>query len=140
MRLSIPPPVNKIISILNQAGYEAYAFRESVRDCLLGLEPQELKVASSAPLEVVEALFDRTLRLQNKVLVRESEALVHVLSFGEQPAAGSLSDLLEQDFTVNALAYDPLEDLLIDPWQVSEQIASGEVMIQLVGDPNSRFQ
>lgn len=141
MRLSIPPPVNKIISILSQAGYEAYAFRESVRDSLFGLEPQELQVASSAPLEVVEAFFDRTLRLQNKVLVREGEALVHVSSFGEHPfAAGSLADLIEQDFTVNALAYDPLKDLLIDPWQVAEQVASGEVVIQLVGDPISCFQ
>ncbi|HHY40912.1 MAG TPA: HD domain-containing protein [Syntrophaceticus sp.] len=141
MQLSIPAPVIKIISILRQAGYEAYAAGEGVRDCLLGLEPQKLKVASSAPPEVVEAFFDRTLRLQNKVLVREGEAFVHVLSFGEQHcAAGSLSDLLEQDFTVNALAYDPLEDHLIDPWQLADQIASGEVMIRLVGDPNSRFQ
>jgi len=49
MQLSIPPPVSKIISILSQAGYEAYAIGESVRDCLLGLEPRELNVASNAP-------------------------------------------------------------------------------------------
>jgi len=141
MQLSIPAPVIKIISILRQAGYEAYAAGEGVRDCLLGLEPQELKVATGAPLDVVEAFFNRTFRLQDKVLVQEGETFVHVLSFGEQPsAAGSISELLEQDFTVNALAYDPLEDHLIDPWQLADQIASGEVMIRLVGDPNSRFQ
>jgi len=91
MQLSIPPPVSKIISILSQAGYEAYAIGESVRDCLLGLEPRELHVASNAPLEVVDAFFDRTLFLHHKVLVREGETSVCVLSFGEQPcAAGSL--------------------------------------------------
>jgi len=141
MQLSIPPPVSKIISILSQAGYEAYAIGESVRDCLLGLEPRELNVASNAPLEVVDAFFDRTLFLHNKVLVREGETSVCVLSFGEQPcAAGFLVELLEQDFTVNALAYDPLKGLLIDPWQVAEQVASGEVVIRLAGDPVVRFQ
>ena len=141
MRLSIPAPLIKIISILSQEGYEAYAVGEGVRDCLLGLEPQELKVATGAPLDVVEAFFNRTFRLQDKVLVQEGETFVHVLSFGEQPsAAGSISDLLEQDFTVNALAYDPLKDHLIDPWQLADQIASGEVMIRLAGEPNSCFQ
>ena len=141
MRLSIPAPLIKVISVLSQEGYEAYAVGEGVRDCLLGLEPQELKVATGAPLDVVEAFFNRTFRLQDKVLVQEGETFVHVLSFGEQPsAAGSLSELLEQDFTVNALAYNPLKDHLIDPWQQADQIASGEVMIRLAGDPNSCFQ
>lgn len=135
MGLSIPAPVTKIISILSQAGYEAYAVGEGVRDCLLGLNPMELKAASNAPLDVVDALFDRTLRLQSEVIIRDGDTAVRVVSFKEQ-----LGDLLHCDFTVNTLAFNPLVDVLIDPFKVAEQISSGKGIIQLVGGPISCFQ
>jgi poly(A) polymerase len=59
MQLSIPGLVLKIIEELHMAGYEAYAAGNTVRDCLIGLEPEELKVITDAPAEMVGVLFDR---------------------------------------------------------------------------------
>ena len=50
----------KIIATLRAAGYEAYLAGGCVRDLLLGREPKDYDVASSATPDVVLAMFQRT--------------------------------------------------------------------------------
>ena len=57
----IPADAEKIIAILEQAGYEAYVVGGCVRDSVLGREPEDWDITTSASPEQVKALFPRTI-------------------------------------------------------------------------------
>lgn len=138
MQLLIPVPALKIIEELQLAGYEAYAVGETVRDSLMGLKPQELRVATDAPDEMVAVLFDRVYPSKNcdgSLTVLSDQVPVKVTYLGESP-----TDLRHYDFTVNGMQYDPFAKQLVDPWQVSCSLNSRMGVIQAVGDPAARFQ
>jgi tRNA nucleotidyltransferase (CCA-adding enzyme) len=60
MDFHIPEKVNIIIEELNRQGFEAYAVGGCVRDMVLGREPEDWDITTSAkPLEV-KKLFRRT--------------------------------------------------------------------------------
>lgn len=48
------------------------------------------------------------------------------------------SDLARRDFTVNAIAYDPVEGQVVDPFGGIEDMRKG--LLRAVGDPRERFQ
>ena len=50
----------KIVKILQDAGHQAVFAGGCVRDQLLGIEPKDIDIATSATPDQVEALFDRT--------------------------------------------------------------------------------
>lgn len=61
IQIEIPEKVNRIISTLAAAGYEAYAVGGCVRDALLGREPADWDITTSASPYEVKALFSRTI-------------------------------------------------------------------------------
>lgn len=61
MTITLPPSVNKIITTLKQAGFDAYAVGGCVRDSLLGREPDDWDITTSALPEQVKKLFKRTI-------------------------------------------------------------------------------
>ena len=61
IQIEIPEKVNRIISTLAAAGYEAYAVGGCVRDALLGREPADWDITTSASPYQVKALFARTI-------------------------------------------------------------------------------
>jgi tRNA nucleotidyltransferase (CCA-adding enzyme) len=147
MELSIPWPVLKIIEELQSAGYEAYAAGEVVRDSLIGLDPQELRVATDAPPEMADALFDRVYPSgddDRSVVVWDEQVPVKIelscLRDWFQPGSELPCYPTYCDFTVNSIFYNPFSRQLIDPWQVSSSLNSGEGIIQAVGNPASRFK
>jgi putative nucleotidyltransferase with HDIG domain len=138
MQLSIPGLVLKIIEELHMAGYEAYAAGNTVRDCLIGLEPEELKVITDAPAEMVGVLFDRVYPSRNddgSMTVFSDQVPVRVICLGEW-----MTELRHYSFTVNGISFDPFTEQLVDPWDVSRSLNSGVGVIQAVGDPTARFQ
>ncbi len=50
----------KVVSRLQQAGYEAYVVGGAVRDLLIGAEPKDFDVATNATPEEVRAVFRRS--------------------------------------------------------------------------------
>jgi len=50
-----------VVRRLRAAGHQAYLAGGCVRDRLLGREPQDYDVATSAPPEAVQGLFPRTI-------------------------------------------------------------------------------
>ena len=60
MKIQIPEKVNRIIGTLTFAGYEAYAVGGCVRDALLGREPSDWDITTSASPQEVKRLFPRT--------------------------------------------------------------------------------
>ena len=61
MEIQVPAPVEQIIKQLNHCGYEACAVGGCVRDSLLGREPGDWDITTSAHPEQVKAVFRRTI-------------------------------------------------------------------------------
>jgi tRNA nucleotidyltransferase (CCA-adding enzyme) len=156
---AIPADVVELCRRLRGAGYEAYVVGGAVRDLLLGRSPKEFDLASSARPEEVITIFGRrrTLPIGLKhgtvtVLLGEGQQrrLVEVTTFrgegayvdGRRPETVTFlrdihEDLSRRDFTINAIAYDPISDRLIDPHAGATDLERR--LIRAVGDPLTRF-
>ena len=61
MKIQLPEKVSRIIQTLEEAGYEAYAVGGCVRDSVIGREPADWDITTSASPYQVKALFARTI-------------------------------------------------------------------------------
>ncbi len=61
IRITIPEKARHIIDIITASGHEAYVVGGCVRDSVLGKEPQDWDITTSARPEQVKALFPRTI-------------------------------------------------------------------------------
>lgn len=152
MRIDLPEKVEYIIETLQNAGHEAYAVGGCVRDCMLGREPKDWDVTSSADPYEVKALFRRTVDTGIKhgtVTVMFGETGYEVTTYRldgeyedsrhpkEVTFTKSLSeDLKRRDFTINAMAYNH-KDGLVDLFGGKEDLEKG--IIRCVGVPGERF-
>ncbi len=152
MRIALPEKVEYIIETLQAAGHEAYAVGGCVRDCMLGREPKDWDVTTSADPYEVKALFRRTVDTGIKhgtVTVLFAETGYEVTTYrldGEYEDArhpkevtftkSLQEDLKRRDFTINAMAYNH-KDGLVDLFGGKEDLADG--IIRCVGNPGERF-
>ena len=60
MQMNLPSDVNYIIERLQRNGHEAYAVGGCVRDCILGKEPHDWDITTSADPDTVKSLFEKT--------------------------------------------------------------------------------
>ncbi|HHY36113.1 MAG TPA: hypothetical protein GX518_00295, partial [Firmicutes bacterium] len=150
----IPAPVLEVVKRLKDEGHQAYLVGGCVRDMLRGLEPEDWDVATSAVPEVVQELFPRVIPTGvqfGTVTVLLAGEGIEVTTFrrdgvyrdGRRPSTVTFgtdveADLLRRDFTINALAYDPLEDRLLDPTGGIADLKAG--LVRAVGNPAVRFQ
>lgn len=153
MRLTIPSNAEKILDILEQNGYEAYVVGGCVRDSILGRDPDDWDITTSASPEQVKELFTRTVDtgLQHgTVTVLMDREGYEVTTYrvdgdyedGRHPKqvifTSSLEeDLKRRDFTINAMAYHPKKGL-VDLFHGMEDMQAKT--IRCVGDPMERFQ
>ena len=122
VKITIPEKANFIIKTLSDAGFEAYVVGGCVRDSILGRNPQDWDITTSAaPLKVKE-LFRRTVDtgLQHgTVTVMLGEEGFEVTTYrldgvyedGRHPKEVTFTacleeDLKRRDFTINAMAYN----------------------------------
>ena len=138
---------------LASAGFRAWIVGGAVRDLVLGRKPKDADLASAAPPETVERLFDRTHAVGKAfgtVRVHLEGTELEVTTFrhegryadGRRPeevawGATPEEDARRRDFTANALYLDPLNDELLDPTGGLDDIAAGR--LRCVGDPAERF-
>lgn len=144
-----------VIRRLVGAGHVAYMAGGCVRDLLLGREPKDYDVATSALPDQVEALFARSVGVGKafgviRVLDDESNELaVEVATFrhdgpyldGRHPSSVSFTDAAQdaarRDFTINALFLDPESETVHD--HVGGLRDLDARLIRAVGDPRQRF-
>lgn len=151
--IQIPEKVNRIISTLAAAGHEAYAVGGCVRDAILGREPADWDITTSADPMEVKALFPRTIDTgiqHGTVTVMLGKEGFEVTTYrvdGEyedcrhpkevQFTKSLLEDLKRRDFTINAMAYNESEGL-VDEFDGIGDLNRG--VIRCVGDAEERFQ
>ena len=152
MRMEIPANVDMIIAQLNQHGFEAFAVGGCVRDSLLGREPEDWDITTSARPEDVKKIFRRTIDTgieHGTVTVMLGNEGYEVTTYridgeyedGRHPKTVAfttdlLEDLRRRDFTVNAMAYSHKSGL-VDAFGGCSDLEAG--VIRCVGDPADRF-
>ena len=159
MTLTVPPDVVELCKRLRDGGFEAWVVGGAVRDLLRGSPAKDFDVATSAQPAEVTRIFGR----KRTIPTGEKHGTVTVLterggekeqvevttyrgegaySDGRRPDAVVFvrtldEDLKRRDFTMNAIAYDPLADKLADPYGGQRDLAAR--LIRAVGDPLERF-
>jgi tRNA nucleotidyltransferase (CCA-adding enzyme) len=154
-RATFPAPVVSVLRTLGAAGHRSWLVGGAVRDLLLHRprEAQDFDVATPATPAEVTALFHRVIPTgidHGTVTVVIGKAQVEVTTFrgegeyvdGRRPESvtfhGDLTeDLARRDFTINALAFDPLTGELRDPFFGREDLRRR--VLRAVGDPRERF-
>ena len=152
MKIALPRDVKFIIDRLHDAGYEAYAVGGCVRDSILGREPDDWDITTSAKPMEVKRLFRPTIDtgLQHgTVTVLKDHVGYEVTTYridgiyedGRHPKGVTFTsdlkeDLLRRDFTINAMAYND-EEGLIDEYGGLADIENK--VIRCVGNPKERF-
>ena len=152
MQISLPENVNNIIKVLEGAGYEAYAVGGCVRDSILGREPDDWDITTSAKPDAIKSLFERTVDTGIEhgtvtVLIGKSgyEVTTYRIDGNYSDArhpdqvtftSDLTEDLKRRDFTINAMAYSEKSGL-VDVFGGREDLEKG--IIRAVGDPKERF-
>jgi poly(A) polymerase len=149
------PPRSIAVEIVRQlqtAGFSAFWVGGCVRDFLLGREPGDYDIATSARPEQIEKLFKRTVAVGKKfgvMVVLEGGHQFQVATYRaeadyrdgrhpEQVAFGDAqADAQRRDFTVNGLFYDPIAEKLHD-WVGGEKDLRAKI-IRTIGVPEERF-
>ncbi|MFT5127776.1 MAG: poly(A) polymerase [Rhodothermales bacterium] len=160
----INPNALQVIDQLHKAGYEAYLVGGAVRDLLLGIDPKDYDLATSATPEEVKTVFGRRSRLIGRrfrlahVYVRRD--LFEVSTFRRTPNEkerkiretddglmvwsdneyGTLEeDAFRRDFTANALYYDPFNT----SHEVTDLVGGvadiENCKVRTIGDPRTRM-
>lgn len=151
--MSVQDKARSIVQRLREEGYAAYFAGGCVRDMLLGKEPQDYDIATSAHPEDLQRIFPQTIPVGAQfgvILVLVEGEPFEVASFrhdgpyldGRRPSEvryGSLEeDVLRRDFTINGMVYDPLEDRLID--LVGGRRDLEQHVIRAIGAAERRFE
>jgi tRNA nucleotidyltransferase (CCA-adding enzyme) len=155
-RARLPEPILEVLRRLSAGGFRSWLVGGAVRDLLLGRARAEgdFDVATPATPEEVQGLFARVIPTgidhgTVTVLARGDEP-VEVTTFrgegayldGRRPSSVTYhsdleADLARRDFTMNAIAWDPLVRELRDPFEGRADLR--RKLVRAVGDPADRF-
>jgi len=157
MRFSIPSEVALVSKGLREAGFEAYLVGGCVRDLIIGKTPKDWDVTTNATPEQIQAVFpnsfyendfgtvgvktgseDNTLAIVEVTPYRKESGYSDrrrpdAVEFG----ASLPEDLARRDFTVNAIAYDDSNGVIVDPYNGLKDIK--DKLIRTVGNASDRF-
>ena len=139
---------------LRGEGCEAWLVGGCVRDLLLGREPKDCDVCTSAHPDRIRALFPGSLLVGahfGVVIVKHGEVAVEVATFrsdgvysdGRRPdrvvfETNVLKDLMRRDFTINALLMDPETSEIHDLVSGLADLEAG--LIRAIGNARERFR
>lgn len=140
---SVPGFVRHVIERLNRAGFGAYLVGGAVRDTMMGRPVADWDIATSATVDETGRIFHDirhfSLKHETVTLVYEG-ANYEVTTIGGayDPSERTIKgDLGHRDFTINAMAYDPSGQVIIDPYNGRQDIKKR--VIRAVRNPSERF-
>lgn len=162
--INLPSSIIWTLEQLKNRGYEAYVVGGSIRDCLLNKEPKDWDITTNAtPQQIIDS-FEGT---DKKVVYENNFGTVAVINKALEVSdpcyeveitpyrtEGKYSDhrrpdevvfaetlkedLSRRDFSMNALAYDPFEDTLVDLYEGKQSLE--QKIITTVGSASVRFE
>ncbi len=135
----IPEPVMDLLHLLRDNGIAAFVVGGAVRDMCQERPPEDVDILAHASIDVLKTLFKgRPVRVVGNTfpvcLVNDIEVVPCRAASGRFPE----DDLAMRDFTVNAMAYDPLDNRLEDPHGGRGDLERR--VIRFTGDPSARIK
>ena len=143
----------EIVKTLGEKGHEAFFVGGCVRDALLGVECDEIDIATSATPEEIQRAFAKTVAVGESfgvVLVIKGEMKFEVATFRRESSYGDgrhpervdytkspEEDVRRRDFTINGMLYDPVSKELYDYVEGLGDLERG--LVRTIGDPEKRF-
>ncbi len=150
---SFPKGALYILEVLGNSNHKAYLVGGCVRDLLLKKKPKEFDITTSALPEVCQKLFKKVVPTGidfGTVTIILDDGQYETTTFrsderytdGRHPEKVTFTksineDLSRRDFTVNAMAYNPLEKEFIDIFEGEKDLK--KKLIRAVGAPIERF-
>ena len=155
---AIPKEVRAVVALLQHEGFEAYLVGGCVRDIILDRTPKDWDVTTNATPEEIQATFPHTfyenefgtVGVVNDDATEETLKIIEVTPYRKEgtytdkrhPDTVSFGtdlteDLKRRDFTVNAIAYDPVTEKIVDPYKGHKDIE--DKLIRAVGSAEERF-
>ncbi len=143
----------EIIEDLKKAGYEAYWAGGCVRDMLLGIQPKDFDIVTSAKPDDIERILDHTIPIGKQfgvILAIKNGHSFEIATFrsdagysdGRRPDAveftNAKEDALRRDFTINAMFYDPSTEEVMD--YVEGQKDMRDKLVRFIGNPEERIK
>ena len=143
----------EVASLLQAAGHQALFAGGCVRDRMLGLEPDDFDIATSASPEQVQAVFPRAHGVGEffgVMLVHMNSWPIQVATFRTEgpysdhrrpdhvSAATLEEDAARRDFTINGMYWDPVSAQLIDLHGGEQDLLDG--VIRAIGEAHDRLQ
>lgn len=154
LKINIPEFVHNGLCLLRKSGFEGYVIGGCVRDSLLGRLPKDWDIATNATPDEIVALFQAQISQSNRAFgtftigtfpqsfeittyraesdytdYRRPDSVVFVQDIH--------TDLLRRDFTINALAYNPFSQTLLDDFGGIAHLHARKIVC--VGDARARF-
>ncbi len=155
-RSKINPKAIEVCRMLQEKGFQAYLVGGCVRDLLMGATPKDWDIATNAKPQQVKEVFPKTYDtgLQHGTITVSMGPTVadhfEVTTYrtegeysdGRRPdyvafVDNIAEDLSRRDLTINAIAYDPVNDKIVDPFGGAKDLENK--VIKAVGNPNDRF-
>lgn len=152
-KIKIPFVLQKLNSVFEENGYEAYLVGGAVRDILMGKNPSDYDVATNAEPQEVTRIFKKVIPTgiaHGTVTVHFMKNEIEVTTFrtesdysdGRHPDNVAFTrnlneDLSRRDFTMNAIAASLKDGKITDPYDGQKDIKNK--IIRTVGNPYERF-
>jgi tRNA nucleotidyltransferase (CCA-adding enzyme) len=140
--LPLPAPARGVLETLASHGHRAALVGPCVRALLSGAVVGDFQIASSAPPEQVLAVFPRAIPIAPRyatVMIPTPAGPIDVTRF--RGGTELEDDLARRDFTIHAVAYDPIAEggpSLVDPQGGLRDLEAGR--LRAVGSARTRLE
>ena len=163
LQKKIPEHVVWVLGRLQNAGFESFIVGGCVRDLFIERTPNDWDITTNAIPEQIMEVFEETdmrvvyensfgtVGIVNKELEKDDVSYeIEVTPYrtettysdGRHPDSVTFSDSINEDvkrrdFTINAMAYDPISNILVDNYEGQKDLKTK--IIKTVGDAEERF-
>jgi tRNA nucleotidyltransferase (CCA-adding enzyme) len=154
----IPKDILAVLKVMQSAGYEAYVVGGCVRDLVMGYNPHDWDICTNCkPDKTKEVLNNSNIKVTTvgieygTVVALMATQEVEVTTYradgqysnNRKPdsvtyVTNIAEDLSRRDFTINAMAIDPINNKFID--EFGGLIDINNNILRCIGNPDERFQ
>lgn len=143
-----------IIKELKDRGFEAYIVGGAIRDHLLGINNFDYDITTNAtPEDIMNLPFETVVSggIHGTITVKMRKHSYEVTPFRTESGYSDhrhpdkiaftqnlKEDLKRRDFTINAICYDPIDDVLIDLYGGQDDLKNK--ILRTIGNPYDRFE
>lgn len=154
--IKLPDALGVILRQLKTNGFQAYIVGGALRDVVLNKSPKDYDVATDATPEDVIRVFEQDYTIVSNakdygvISIVADDNMYEVATLRKEGeykdnrrpsevvyTKSLIEDLARRDFTINAMAYDPIDDKIYDPFDASSDFH--DKIIRCVGEPDQRF-